>query len=110
MNTEPSYLSARGEFATLRNAIGSWYHQDAYLDFNTDDEIWVDIYAGHDVESRISLVDQLTDLLKRSDKELLALWNSEAHSHSFTVGDEARSFFISMLQFFKGHRLTLRKR
>jgi hypothetical protein len=102
MSKEPSYLSHLGEFATLKNAIGSWYHQDAYLDFSTDEEIWADIFSGHDAEARYRLEIQLLELLGKSDETLIELWNSEAHSHSFTCGNEARTFLTDMLAYFKG--------
>ena len=63
MDSEPSYLASLGEFATLKNAIGSWYHQDAYVDFTADAEIWTSMWAGYDEAGRRRLVDQLEKLL-----------------------------------------------
>ena len=88
------------DFFTLKNAIGSWYHQDAYLDFASDEEIWADIFNGHDPAERSLLASQLAELLQESDNVLLALWSSEAHSHTFTSGDEARTFLGAMHSFF----------
>lgn len=101
MNTEPSYMSSLGEFATLKNAIGCWYHQDAYLDFNTDEDIWADMLSGHDLEARSRLKNQLSEVLRKPDDEILTLWNSEADCHRFSSGAEARSFLASMLAFFE---------
>jgi len=102
MNDEPSYLSHLGEFATLKNAIGSWYHQDAYLDFGTDEEIWADIYSGHEEKSRSRLEAQLSELLSRTDEQVLQVWNSKAHSHIYSRGSEARAFLAAMLAYFAG--------
>jgi|SRR4051812_38551051 len=101
MHSEPGYLASLGEFATLKNTIGSWYHQDAYLDFGTDDDIWRSIWAGHDAAYQGRLVGQLTRLLCRNDTEILGMWNSEAQSHSYTDAKEAREFLGSMLSFFR---------
>ena len=102
MSTEPNYLAHLGEFATLRNAIGSWYHQDAYLDFSSDEEIWEDIFSGHDEEARSRLEAQLSELLNRSDAQVTGLWNSESHSHSFNDAADLRAFLTAMLAFFRG--------
>ena len=102
MSSEPSYLASLGEVATLRNAIGSWYHQDAYLDFETDSDIWTSIWSGHDAAARERLVSQLRGLLSRDDSAVLNLWNAEAHSHSFTDAAEAREFLGAMLASFEG--------
>ena len=83
------------ELPILRNVIGSWYHQDAYLDFASDEEIWADIFAAHDSAMRVQLITQLTELLQSSNDAVISLWNSEAHSHTFTDSDEARDFFGS---------------
>jgi hypothetical protein len=94
MNDEPSYLSHLGEFATLKNAIGSWYHQDAYLDFGTDEEIWADIYSGHEEKSRSRLEAQLSELLSRTDEQVLQVWNSKAHSHTNGFESKRTSFIM----------------
>ncbi len=101
MDSEPSYLASLGEFATLKNAIGSWYHQDAYLDFETDADIWASMWAGYDSAAQRRLVDQLEQLLSRSDAEVLSVWNSESHAFRFDDGPEAREFLNSMLASFK---------
>ncbi|WP_434154630.1 contact-dependent growth inhibition system immunity protein [Pseudomonas sp. JZ134] len=106
MNKEPSFLTHLGEFATLKNAIGSWYHQDAYLDFGTDEEIWSDIFTGHDKEAMSRIQAQLSELLERSDENILLFWNSEAHSHNFINGTEARAFLEAMLSFFRATNAT----
>ena len=102
MDSEPSYLAPLGEFATLKNAIGSWYHQDAYLDFNADAEIWTSMWASYDGAGRHRLVNQLEQLLSRSDAEVLSVWNGESHVFRFADGSEAREFLDSMLAAFKG--------
>jgi len=102
MDSEPSYLASLGEFATLKNTIGSWYHQDAYLDFETDADIWASIWNGHDEAARCRLLSQLEGLLGQGDREVLDIWNAEAHSHSFTEAAEARGFLRAMLTYFKG--------
>ncbi len=102
MNSEPSYLASLGELATLKNAIGSWYHQDAYLDFNADAEIWTSMWAGYDDAGRRRLLGQLEQLLNRSDAEVLSVWNGESHAFRFDDGPEAREFLESMLASFKG--------
>lgn len=104
MSEEPVYLESLGEFATLKNAIGSWFHQDAYLDFEKDEEIWKDIYDGHDEDARLRMINQLTELLRRKDKEILSVWNSESHSHNYSEAIEAREFLGAMLHFFKGQQ------
>ena len=104
MNSEPSYLASLGEFATLKNTIGSWYHQDAYLDFESDEEIWQSIWANSDDSERSRLLAQLASLLSRSDSEVLAVWNSESHAHFYTDAAEAREFLGSMLSFFGSQR------
>jgi hypothetical protein len=101
MDSEPSDLASRGEPATLRNAIEAWYHQDAYLDFETDAEIWDSIWDGHDEAARGRLVSQLDGLLGRSDAEVLRIWNAESHAFRFAEGLEARDFLDSMLASFK---------
>ena len=102
MRMDPAHLASLGEFATLKNAIGSWFHQDAYLDFASDEEIWTDIFDGHELETRQLLIDQLTALLQQGDDTVSSLWNSQAGSHSFTDGTEARAFLDAMLIHFKG--------
>lgn len=102
MNDEPSYLAYLGEFATLKNATGAWYHQDAYLDFGTDEEIWADIFSGHNAKIRSRLEAQLSELFSRTDEQVLQVWNSEAHSHVYTRGSEARAFLAAMLAYFAG--------
>jgi hypothetical protein len=101
MDSEPVYLASRGGFATLKSAIGSWYHQDAYLDFNADSEIWASMWAGFDEAGHRRIVDQLSKLLGRSDAEVLAVWNGESHAFRFNDGPEAREFLESMLASFK---------
>jgi hypothetical protein len=102
MGKNPARSKLHMDLSILKNAIGSWYHQDAYLDFASDEEIWADIFAGHDPATRSLLAAQLADLLQQGDSAILALWNSEAHSHTFTRGDEARSFLGAMHKFFEG--------
>jgi len=102
MDSEPSYLASYGELATLKNAIGCWYHQDAYLDFNEDAEIWASMWAGYDGAGQRRLVNQLEQLLSRSDAEVLSVWNAESHAFRFDDGAEAREFLDSMLASFKG--------
>lgn len=104
MSAEPTCLASLGEFATLKNAIGSWYHQDAYLDFETDEDIWKDIYAGHDEDARLRMIEQLTGLLSKEDEEILSVWNTASDSHFYSDPFEAREFLGVMLQFFKGLR------
>jgi len=101
MDSEPAYLASRGEFATLKNAIGSWYHQDAYLDFSADNEIWRAMWAGSDEAGQRRLVDQLCELLSRGDDEVLTVWNGESHAFRFDDASEAREFLDSMLASFK---------
>lgn len=100
MDSEPAYLASRGELATLKNAIGSWYHQDAYLDFNADTEIWRAVWASSDEAGQRRLVDQLSELLGRSDDEVLTGWNGESHAFRFDDAREAREFLESMLASF----------
>jgi hypothetical protein len=102
MDSEPSYLASHGEFATLENTIGSWYHQDAYLDFETDADIWNSIWNGHDKAARVRMAGQLRSLLGRDDAGVLSAWNAEAHSHGFTGASEAREFLEAMLASFEG--------
>ncbi len=102
MDSEPSYLASLGEFATLKNTIGSWYHQDAYLDYATDAEIWASIWEGHDEAYRNCLISQLKALLDGSDADVLKVWNEAAHSHSFTEAPDAREFLMAMLGFLQG--------
>ena len=102
MDSEPRYLASLGEFATLKNAIGSWYHQDAYLDLHADADIWASMWAGYDAAGRRRLVDQLEKLLSRSDTEVLSVSNGESHAFRFDDGPEAREFLDSMLAAFKG--------
>lgn len=101
MDSELSYLAHLGEFATLKNAIGSGYQQDAYLNFNADAEIWTSIWAGYDGAERRRLVDQLEQLLHRSDAEVLAVWNGESHAFRVDYGPEAREFLASRMAAFK---------
>jgi hypothetical protein len=98
---EPKYLASLGEFATLKNAIGSWYHQDTALEFNSDFEIWSDIYSSHDAGGRARLVEQLTKLLRCADREVSELWHSQAHFHGFKEDIDARTYLASMLDFFQ---------
>ncbi|NZA26247.1 hypothetical protein H0E84_07595 [Luteimonas sp. SJ-92] len=102
MRNDPAYLASLGELATLKNAIGAWFHQDAYLDFASDEDVWDDMFAGHDSEARQLLMAQIAALLQRSDDAIVGLWNSQAHSHTFASGAEARHFFGSMLEYFYG--------
>lgn len=104
MSAEHTYLASFGEFATLKNAIGSWYHQDAYVDFETDEDIWKDIYAGHDEDARLLMIEQLTALLRKEDEEILRVWNTASDSHNYSEPVEAREFLDAMLQFFRGQR------
>jgi hypothetical protein len=100
MRKVPAYMASLEELATLKNAIGAWFHQDAYLEFTSDEDTWADIFAGHDSDERQLLIDQLTVLLQQSDDAVSHLWNSEAHSHTFTDGAEARQFLGAMLAYF----------
>jgi len=102
MHSEPGYLASLDEFATLKNAIGSWYHQDAYIDFNADAEIWTSMWSGYDDARHSRLVDQLERLLSRNDAEVLGIWNDASHAFRFDDGTEAREFLESMLAFLKG--------
>lgn len=102
MDSEPSYLASLGEFATLKNTIGSWYHQDTYLDFATDAEIWASIWEGHDEANRSRLISQLKGVLGESDAQVLRMWNADAHSHNFVEASDAREFLMAMLAFFEG--------
>ncbi|KQV58097.1 hypothetical protein ASC95_28645 [Pelomonas sp. Root1217] len=102
MKPESSYLASLGELATLKSTIGGWYHQDAYLDFETDDDIWRSIVEGRDGDEMRRLTAQIVDLLLREDHEVLGLWNTHAHSHRLDDANEAREFFGAMLKFFKG--------
>lgn len=101
MDSEPSYLAHLGEIATLKNAIGSGYHQDAHLNFNADAEIFTSMWAGYEGAERRQLVDQPEQLLHRSDADVLAVWNGE--SHALRVDDrlEVRKFLASRMAVFK---------
>jgi hypothetical protein len=103
MNRNSTYPSLLGEFAALKNVVGGWFHQDAYLDAGSDEEIWADILALHDTQERKLLISQLAALLQQSDNFIVSFWNSIAHSHSFANGDEARRFLGSMLSYFMGN-------
>ncbi|WIT14315.1 contact-dependent growth inhibition system immunity protein [Paucibacter sediminis] len=102
MKAEPSYLADLGELATLKNAIGGWYHQDAYLDFETDEDIWQSIVEGLGEDGMHRLTAQISELLARKDHEVLELWNANSHCHGFANAHEAREFLGSMVWFFKG--------
>lgn len=93
---DASYLQHLGEFATLKNAIGGWFHQDAFLDFGSDDEIFEDIGKSHDAEVVALLVEQLSSLLEREDDIVRAVWDENSHSHSFHQVRELREYLISM--------------
>jgi hypothetical protein len=101
MKPEPAFLASLGEFATLKSTIGGWYHQDAHLEFGTDGEIWQAIWGCSDGDHQVRLINQLVELLQRSDDEVLSVWAAQAHSHSFFTGAEAREFLAAMLRFFK---------
>ncbi len=101
MKPKPAYLASLGEFATLKNTIGSWFHQDAYVDFETDRDIWRSIWSCSNEDAQVRLIGQLAELLKRNDDEVLRVWAAEAHSHSFFSGAEAREFLAAMLAFFE---------
>jgi hypothetical protein len=88
---DQAYLAHLGELASLKNAIGSWFHMDAYLDFETDEEI-------------TPVSSQIAGLLERSDGEVLSTWNSEAFSHNFHDAADARAFLQSMLQYLRGEK------
>ena len=102
MKAEPSYLAHLGELATLKSTIGGWYHQDAYLDFGTDEDIWQSIVRGMDEDGMHRLTAQINDLLAKQDHEVLGLWSAHSHSHTFADASEARDFLGAMLRFFKG--------
>jgi hypothetical protein len=40
MSEDPDYLADLGELATLKNAIGGYFHQDAGLDYDSFDDAW----------------------------------------------------------------------
>lgn len=101
---DPAYLAHLGEFASLKNAIGSWFHMDAYLDFETDEEIWAEMLALMPDEEITLVSSQIAGLLERSDGEVLSTWNSEAFSHNFHDAADARAFLQSMLQYLRGEK------
>jgi len=101
MHTDPPYLSHFGELATLKCTIASWYHQDAYLDFDSDQAIWSDIMSSHDEPSRQRIIFQLRELLNRTDQEIMALWNANSHSHLYRDPNEAKRFLTDMLSYFE---------
>lgn len=78
------------------------YHQDTYLDFATDAEIWASIWEGHDEANRSRLISQLKGVLGESDAQVLRMWNADAHSHNFVEASDAREFLMAMLAFFEG--------
>lgn len=102
MKAEPSYLAHLGELATLKSTIGGWYHQDAYLDFETDEDIWLSIVQGMNEDEMHRLTAQINVLLAKKDHEVLGLWNTHSYSHGFADASEAREFLGEMLRFFKG--------
>lgn len=95
---DPAYLAHLGEFASLKNAIGSWFHMDAYLDFETDEKIWAEMLALMPDEEITLVTSQLAGLLERSDDEVLSTWNNEAFSHNFVNAEDARAFLQRMLE------------
>jgi len=101
MKRDASRLDHKGEYATLKNALGSWFHQDALLDFETDEDIWADIIRAHDAGEQELLVEQLTALLERDDATIREVWEREAHSHSFETAQELREYLQAMLSVFR---------
>ena len=99
---DPAYLAHLGEFASLKNAIGSWFHMDAYLDFETNEEIWAEMLALMPDEEITLVTSQLAGLLERSDDEVVSTWNNEAFSHNFHDAADTRAFLQSMLQHLRG--------
>ena len=60
MRSDPSYLSHFGKLATLKNFLRSYYHEDAWEDFDTDAEIWA-AYRSETASDEIArIVEQLT--------------------------------------------------
>ena len=55
---EPGYLEPLGEMATLKNAVGGHFHQDAGLEHSSYDQAWRAIAAGHRGEDRSRLLSQ----------------------------------------------------
>lgn len=98
---DPAYLAHLGEFASLKNAIGSWYHMDAYFDFETDEQIWAEMSTSMSAEEIGLVASQIADLLERSDDEVLSTWNNEAFSHNFSGTTDARKFLRSMLEYLR---------
>ena len=101
MKRDAPRLIYKGEYATLKDAIGSWFHQDAYLDFETDEQIWAQIISAHDAGEQELLVEQLTALLERDDATIREVWEAEAHSHSFEAAQDLREYLQAMLSAFR---------
>ena len=101
MKRDAPHLDHKGEYATLKNALGSWFHKDAFLDFETDEEIWAAIIRSHGAGEQVLLVEQLTALLERDDATIRKVWDAEAHSHSFETAQELREYLQAMHSVFR---------
>lgn len=101
MAEDPRYLEHLGELATLKNAIACWYHQDAFADFKSHEEIWQDIRQSHDSDSLELLLVQAKALLMRADWQIADVWNSQS-SFGFTKGADARRFLGCFIEFLSG--------
>jgi len=98
MTRDPRHLVGLGELATLKNAIASWYHQDAFIDCGSHEEIWQDIRRSHDQESLRLLIAQIEMLLKQTDGEINAFWGCQS-AYGFANETETRGILGQLSKF-----------
>jgi hypothetical protein len=89
------------QFATLKQALSNWYHQDAFVNFSSHNEIWCDLRDSYAPDSRKRLAAEIRKLLERSDSEIVALWNAST-DYRFAQNVQIRHFLAELAAYLEG--------
>ena len=70
MHPEPAYLKQLGEMEALKNFLGTWYHQDAWVEYRVDEERWRAFRSDTSADELLRLREQVERLAARSTDEV----------------------------------------
>lgn len=101
MKQEPEYLRHLGDLATLKNFLGSCYHQDASIEFGTDEDRWRAFHDSASSDEMERVREQVEVLAGRPTDEIHDFLWRNADALRFSNPEESREWledFQSWLQ------------
>jgi hypothetical protein len=92
MHPEPEYLRHLGDMTTLKDFLGSWYHQDAWDEYRVDEERWQAFRKSSSPEELVRVREQVERLAARNTDEVHHFIQTNADALHFEEPQSSRDW------------------